>query len=114
MLLYYDQLNYEEFFGLYVSPGSSEVGLTFLTCSNVTNKIPIYNPIIHNDTELFLAISISPVNITHVTIVTLIGEDTSVSTMVVAGSLECSSSVAVNVTEIVKSLSSCRRLRNCK
>ena len=52
--------------------------------------IPIYNPVINNQTEVFLAISISPVNSTHIRILSLIGTDTDVSTIVADGSLECS------------------------
>ena len=90
LLIYYDQTSYENFFGLYVTPGSSEIGITYQSCNGVAITIPIYNPVIHNETELFLALSITPVNSTHISITSLIGLDTDISTLVVDGSLECS------------------------
>ncbi|KAI6657405.1 Lefftyrin [Oopsacas minuta] len=90
LLLYIDQPSMEVFFSFYVNPGSFEAGITYKTCSGETNTIPIFNSGIRIFTDIFLAISVSMVNSTHLLITSLIGENNEASEEVVSGSMECS------------------------
>ena len=76
-------------FGLWVAPGGSRVGITYKECNGEVNTISLPSEELKINTLLFLAVSISQVNSTHLHISYLVG-NSSVSVVAVSGSLECS------------------------
>ena len=90
LLIYYDQTNLALLFGLWVAPGDSQVGITYKDCSGELNTIPLSSDQLEISIELFLAVSVSQINSTHLLISYLVGDNTSANVVAVSGSLQCS------------------------
>ena len=89
-MIYYDQPNADLLFGLWVEPGASQFGITYTDCDGEINLIPLSSDEIQNDTEVFLAISVSQISSTQLLLSYAVGDSSTIDTVTVSGSLQCS------------------------